>query len=103
MGPPAGVARGGGFFVFDANVGLLGGFLEGIDGKLSGEVVAGRFWKRSGLVLGCCWVAAVWACLGFVLADLFSTISHCPWRDFISFSNGEKETKQRKRLSTDGT
>ena len=33
----------------------------------------------------------------------FSTISHCPWRDFISFSNGEKETKQRKRLSTDGT
>ncbi|KQR85354.1 hypothetical protein ASG35_26490 [Burkholderia sp. Leaf177] len=21
---------------------------------------------------------------GFCLADLFSTISHCPWRDFIS-------------------
>jgi hypothetical protein len=29
-----------------------------------------------------------------------STIGHCAWRHFISFSNGEKETKQRKRLQT---
>ncbi len=32
--------------------------------------------------------------------NFFITISHCPWRDFISLSNGDKETKQRKRLST---
>jgi hypothetical protein len=50
-----------------------------------------------------CWVAAFYAIARFILADFFSTISHCPWRDFISFSNGEKETKQRKRLSTDGS
>src|ERR1700735_3306578 len=35
-----------------------------------------------------------------MLAILFITISHCPWRDFISLSNGDKETKQRKRLPT---
>ncbi len=35
-----------------------------------------------------------------MLAKFFITISHCPWRDFISLSNGDKETKQRKRLST---
>jgi len=36
-----------------------------------------------------------------VLADIFRTISHCAWRHFISLSNGDKETKQRKRLSTE--
>src|SRR5277367_4869670 len=35
-----------------------------------------------------------------MLAKFFITISHCPWRDFISLSNGDKETKQRKRLPT---
>src|SRR6202046_3762622 len=35
-----------------------------------------------------------------MLAKFFITISHCAWRDFISLSNGDKETKQRKRLST---
>src|SRR5271154_4676340 len=35
-----------------------------------------------------------------MLANFFITISHCPWRDFISLSNGDKETKQRKRLPT---
>jgi hypothetical protein len=35
-------------------------------------------------------------CWSFLLA----TIGHCAWRHFISFSNGEKETKQRKRLQT---
>jgi hypothetical protein len=37
---------------------------------------------------------------GSVLAGLFSTASHCAWRHFISLSNSDKETKQRKRLST---
>src|ERR1700675_2128607 len=32
----------------------------------------------------------------------FITISHCAWRHFISLSNGDKETKQRKRLPTKG-
>jgi len=59
--------------------------------------------SRDGVVLGRCWVVAAQVFARYVLADFFSTISHCPWRDFISFSNGEKETKQRKRLSTDGT
>jgi hypothetical protein len=35
-----------------------------------------------------------------MLAKFFITISHCAWRHFISLSNGDKETKQRKRLST---
>src|ERR1700733_10020879 len=35
-----------------------------------------------------------------MLAVFFITISHCAWRHFISLSNGDKETKQRKRLST---
>src|ERR1700712_2411726 len=35
---------------------------------------------------------------GSVQADLFSTASHCAWRHFISLSNSDKETKQRKRL-----
>src|ERR1700761_1059392 len=31
---------------------------------------------------------------------LLITISHCAWRHFISFSNGEKETDRKKRLQT---
>ncbi|MGV7243513.1 hypothetical protein [Caballeronia sp. M23-90] len=58
--------------------------------------------SRDGVVLGRRRVVALQVFARYVLADFFSTISHCPWRDFISFSNGEKETKQRKRLSTDG-
>ncbi|AMH42747.1 hypothetical protein AXG89_33880 [Burkholderia sp. PAMC 26561] len=61
-----------------------------------------RFY-RDGVVRGRCRVVALQVFARYVLADFFRTISHCPWRDFISFSNGEKETKQRKRLSTDGT
>ncbi len=49
---------------------------------------------------GWCWVAAAYVSAGSMLAKFFITISHCPWRDFISLSNGDKETKQRKRLST---
>jgi hypothetical protein len=45
---------------------------------------------------GKCQVAAFWVLAGFVLADFFSTFSHCPWRDFISFSDGEKETEAKK-------
>src|ERR1700675_3289671 len=37
-----------------------------------------------------------------MLAVFFITISHCAWRHFISLSNGDKETKQRKRLPTTG-
>jgi hypothetical protein len=35
-----------------------------------------------------------------MLPKFFITISHCAWRHFISLSNGDKETKQRKRLPT---
>ncbi len=45
-------------------------------------------------------VAAAYVSSGSILAVFFITISHCPWRDFISWSFGDKETKQRKRLST---
>src|SRR5271154_5298310 len=45
-------------------------------------------------------VAAAYLSASYMLAIFFITISHCPWRDFISLSNGDKETKQRKRLST---
>jgi hypothetical protein len=47
-----------------------------------------------------CWVVAAYVSASCMLAKFFITISHCPWRDFISLSNGDKETKQRKRLST---
>jgi len=50
-----------------------------------------------------CSVAAFCVCARSALIDFFSTIGHCAWRHFISFSNGEKETKQRKRLSTTGS
>ncbi len=49
---------------------------------------------------GQCWVAAAYVSAGCMLAKFFITFSHCPWRDFISWSFGDKETKQRKRLST---
>jgi hypothetical protein len=48
---------------------------------------------------GWCWVAAFLGFSGSVLVDLFRTISHCPWRDFISFSDGEKETEAKKTPS----
>ena len=51
-------------------------------------------------VKGQCWVAAAYVSAGLMFAVFLITISHCPWRDFISLSNGDKETKQRKRLST---
>jgi hypothetical protein len=50
----------------------------------------------AGLVLGWCWVGAFWTFARSLLVDLLSTISHCPWRDFISFSDGEKETEAKK-------
>jgi hypothetical protein len=59
-------------------------------------VVGQGFFGWSGLMLGCCFLGSARS----VLADFFITISHCPWRDFISLSNSDKETKQRKRLST---
>ena len=43
-----------------------------------------------------CWVATSWVFLRFVLTYFFSTFSHCAWRHFISFSNGEKETEAKK-------
>jgi hypothetical protein len=43
---------------------------------------------------------AVVACGRYMLDVFFITVSHCAWRHVISFSTGEKETKQRKRLST---
>jgi hypothetical protein len=49
---------------------------------------------------GFCRVAAAYVSACCMLAFLFRTISHCPWRDFISWSFGDKETKQRKRLPT---
>jgi hypothetical protein len=52
------------------------------------------------VVEGQCRVATAYVSAGCMLAKFFITISHCPWRDFISLSNGDKETKQRKRLST---
>jgi hypothetical protein len=45
---------------------------------------------------GWCRVAAFLGFAGSVLADFFITVSHCPWRDFISFSDGEKETEAKK-------
>jgi hypothetical protein len=50
--------------------------------------------------LSYCRVAAFCAIARSALSDFFITISHCPWRDFISLSNSDKETKQRKRLAT---
>jgi hypothetical protein len=32
----------------------------------------------------------------FVLDDFFIAFSHCPWRHFNSFSDGEKETEAKK-------
>src|SRR5476651_2652562 len=49
---------------------------------------------------GCCRVTAAYVGAGCILAKFFITISHCAWRHFISLSNGDKETKQRKRLPT---
>ena len=50
-----------------------------------------------------CRVAAFGACARLMLAIFFITISHCPWRDFISWSTtATKKQKQRKRLSTIG-
>ncbi len=60
-------------------------------------VAAGRFMVVG---LGWCRVVAAYVSSGSMLAKFFITISHCPWRDFISLSNGDKETKQRKRLPT---
>jgi hypothetical protein len=64
-----------------------------------GAARAFRVWQQSGGSR----VAAFWVFARSVLADLFSTIGHCAWRHFISLSNGDKETKQRKRLSTIGS
>jgi hypothetical protein len=49
---------------------------------------------------GLCWVAAAYVSSGCMLAIFFIAISHCAWRHFISWSFGDKETKQRKRPST---
>ncbi len=56
--------------------------------------------RQPAVVLGQCRVVAAYVSAGSMLAKFFITISHCPWRDFISLSNGDKETKQRKRLPT---
>ena len=62
--------------VVGVNAGLRGVF--GLSGRGSRRVAAFRL---SGLL---------------ELAVFFITISHCPWRDFISFSTGEKETEAKK-------
>ncbi len=59
------------------------------------------FGRGTGAVVeGQCRVAAADLSAGSILAEFFITISHCAWRHFISLSNGDKETKQRKRLPT---
>ncbi len=57
-------------------------------------------WRATSGGRGWCRVAAASVSAGCILAIFFITISHCAWRHFISLSNGDKETKQRKRLST---
>jgi hypothetical protein len=52
------------------------------------------------VVEGRCRVVAAYVSAGSILAKFFITISHCAWRHFLSWSFGDKETKQRKRLST---
>ena len=54
----------------------------------------GLVWDVSGR--GRCWVAAFCVRGRSMLAVLFITISHCPWRDFISWSFGDKETEAKK-------
>ena len=44
--------------------------------------------------------ASAYVSAGYMMAIFFITISHCAWRHFISWSFGDKETKQRKRLPT---
>jgi hypothetical protein len=79
---------------------LLAAAREGLRFFTGSEVGAWAVsWERSGLVLGWCWVAAFYVFAGSVLTDFFITISHCPWRDFISFSDGEKETEAKKTPS----
>ncbi|WP_157766646.1 hypothetical protein [Caballeronia sordidicola] len=46
--------------------------------------------SSSAFMPGCCFFGF----RAFLAIVLLSTISHCPWRDFISFSNGEKETNK---------
>src|SRR5258708_33111597 len=65
-------------------------------------VTRGFWWRGSGCGRGRCWVAAAYALAGSILLIFFITISHYAWRHFISLSNGDKETKQRKRLPTKG-
>ncbi len=49
----------------------------------------GIFWGGvPAVVKGQCWVVAAYVSSGFILAVFFITISHCPWRDFISMSVG---------------
>jgi hypothetical protein len=76
-------------------VGLLFSASSGVSTLALGRVVRGG--------RGHCRVAAFWVFSGSVLADFFSAVSHCAWQHFISLSNSDKETKQRKRLATDGT
>src|SRR5271170_2681419 len=70
------------------------------------RVIYVRTWgfrgRATGGGRGWCRVAAAYVSAGYMLAIFFITISHCAWRHFISLSNGDKETKQRKRLSTTG-
>src|ERR1700693_4144123 len=58
--------------------------------------------RASGGGRGRCRGAAADVSVGYMLAMFLITISHCAWRHFISLSNGDKETKQRKRLPTIG-
>jgi hypothetical protein len=69
----------------------------GVAGFLLSQMSSAGAWavvQRAGL--GQCRVAAFCACARFLFSDFFSTVSHCPWRDFISFSDGEKETEAKK-------
>jgi hypothetical protein len=82
------------------------GFFARAGGRGLGSGVGVRLWRLGhGSEVGGrgeCWVAAAHVSAGYMLAIFFIAISHCAWRHFISWSFGDKETKQRKRLPTEG-
>src|ERR1700744_3622322 len=76
----------------------VGGFLLGTVGPCAGRHFVAVSWRA----VGAFQARAVLLALSRVpcRSFLLNTISPCAGRPFISFSNGEKEPKQRKRLQT---
>jgi hypothetical protein len=101
--------RGLGLFGLAAGV-LVGGLACGLlsvaarGGKLFHMMWLWRFWRFAVLAVlavicsgrGWRWVAALQVSARFVLADFFVTFSHCPWRDFISFSKRRKRNRSKE-------